>query len=476
MIIRDKIYLDINEITPYVDELCKEFTYKNPVFQTNKRLKISNKNVPFNLYHYSFNGKIFAVPRGALNKIIKFFNTRNLPLRILDQKITTPYIDISLFETTIEPHQEAAVKACIENEYGLIEAMTGSGKTISILGFISEIKKPTLILTHLEKLSDQWVYEINKRLHGNFSVGQFKTGIKKDGDIVVSVINSAYEMHRNNPDYFNKFEAVIVDEVHKVSGQMYRELINNISSKYRIGCSATIERKDGLQFLIYDIMGPVICSPQIEEVKHRVMYFEVDVVNTNIPIELPVRKRWTGIKKEEVYDPTAALTTLINNKERNTLIISKVIDLIDRGYFPIVLSDRVEHNKYLHQNLIDLGYKSILLIGGQRKKIKWGDIRDDETVDCIVSNTAISSEGLDIPRLSALVSTCPSSNSPKIIQRVGRIRRFVEGKITPLVVDIVDNLAYYVDVENKKQYILRYAAKNRLKLYKRLQDEYTQES
>lgn len=346
-----------------------------------------------------------------------------------------------------------------------------SGKTIACLGFISKIKQPTLIFVHEHRLSSQWKQEIGKRLSGNFTLGEINGDVKKDGDIVIGIINSLYNLFQNDPSYFDKFGAIVVDETHKLPANMFMSVINNLNAKYRVGVTGTVDRKDGKEILLFDVVGPKLLSIQASQIKHRIMPFEYVMVNTNTPLRIPTVSRWTGRSREDVLDITSCITKLTESDERNSVIISKAMEVIDSGYFPLILSDRVDHNKKMYNHLKELGYNVALLIGETRKKTNWEDIRNDETIQCIVANTAIASEALDLPRLSSVFFTTVSSNYPKIAQRIGRIRRFVEGKILPLVVDFVDNLAY-MDTDKGKKYILKHMATKRIKFYEKLKSDY----
>ena len=227
-----------------------------------------------------------------------------------------------------------------------------------------------------------------------------------------------------------------------------------------------------MHLLSLDMIGKILLDIDSNQAKERVTNFDYKIVNTNIRMEIPSIMRWTGKQREPAIDNAKMLGMLSEDSNRNTIIVSEVEELITKGYFPLVLSDRVEHNKQLAEQIESLGYKVILLIGETRKKAKWEEIREDKSIQCIVANTSIASKGLDLPALSALVLTCPSSNQPQLKQRIGRIRRFVKGKPLPLVVDIVDNSAYFMNGYGARINILFLTANKRIRYYKILQQEY----
>lgn len=474
MIIKDKLYINTVELGHKVSNLCELFTYKNPEIFNKKRLKLSIANVPASLYHYrlehSGTNKILQLPRGGLQRVIDFYKSISVPFRVVDQRVEHPTIDVELIDTVIEDQQKSIIALLLKHEGGLIEASPGAGKTVAMLGIISAVKQPTLILVHEHRLSTQWMSEIKKRLKGNFKLGKYDGEIKEDGDIVVGIINSVYNLYQEDPNFFDKFGMVIADECHHVPATMFLSVLNNISSKYRIGISGTIKRRDSKEILTYDIFGETLIKIKAHEIKHRITNFNYKAIDTGVRMLIPSRYRWTGKKRENVLDITECLTKLAENKDRNALIVAEAAWCIDNGYFPLILSSRVSHNEFLHKSLTDLGYNVVLLIGKTRKRTNWIDIQQDPTIQCIVANDKIASEGLDLPTLSAVLITCPTTNTGKLEQQIGRIRRTCEGKPVPIVIDFVDNLA----VTDDGAYLLQRMAMKRIRFYEELKNKYTE--
>jgi len=469
MIIRDKIYISTDVLGRHVNKLCALFTYRNPEYWLKKRMKLSVTNIDQYLFHYNLTHNTLELPRGALPKVQEFLIENKIADRILDQRSISNPIDISLQETEIESQQETLLELFRENDGGLIEMSCGAGKTVAVLAFLAEIKQKTLIIVHEFRLSNQWIGELKRRFKGNFTIGKFDGEKKEIGDVTVAIINSVYTEYQENPKFLDQFGCVVLDETHHLPAHTFSSVVNNIPAKYRIGVTATVKRKDGMEILLKDIIGEPLTSIKSHKVKHRITSFDFKIVNTNIRFHIPIVMRWTGRQSEPAIDFTKCLTILVENKDRNNLILKEVSDAIENGYFPMVLSDRVKHNKLLHESLLQLGYKSILLIGETRNKSKLEDIKSDESIQCIVANTKIASEGLDIPRLSAILLTCPSSNLPKLEQQIGRVRRSIPGKQKPLVVDFCDNLA----IMNNSVYLLNRMAEKRIKHYMKLQEEYS---
>jgi len=418
---------------------------------------------------------MLILPRGGLSRVKDFFKERDLKLNIVDRRIEHSLLDCKLVGTVLDKQQKQIIDVLIKNEGGLAQAIPGAGKTISVLGVIDRIKQPTLILVHEHRLSSQWIRQIKKRLKGNFILGELNGDRKKDGDIVVGIIDTIHIMYKEDPKYFDKFGMLVIDETHHIPAPTFIGFVNNIAAKYRIGVTGTIKRRDGKHILTYDLLGEKLIDIDAKDVKHRVTNFKYRIINTNIRFEIPGIVRWTGKKRERMIDFTKCIGVITENEDRNNIIISELVKAIAEGYYPLVLSDRIEHNEKLYEHITSLGYKAVLLIGKTRKKTNWEEIQQDETIQCIVANTKIASEALDLPRLSAVFLTCPSSNLEKLKQQIGRVRRFLDGKIEPIVYDFCDNLAFFIDDRGSIVDLLKVMAIKRLRYYKELQKEYHQE-
>lgn len=494
MLIREKLVINTQELGNKLPKLIAQFRYGNPAFYQKQMMKITTAGIEPTLYHYALEdcpgGKQLVLPRGGLEKVRAFYKENNLPLRILDQRVTNPtLIDWKMRSHSVktgEPiifgkHQEDIIDILIKNEGGLIQAKPGAGKTYAMLGLIEKIKQPTLIIMHEHKLRSQWEAEIRDKVEGNFTLGRLDGDKKIDGDVVVGLFQTATKLIEEDPAWFNKFGMVISDEVHKSAAETYNKLITNIPAKYRVGITGTVNRADGLELLIYDTFGKVLIDIEEKDVKERITTFEPKHFFTGIDIQLPIRYTYSNGKRDTAYDHTKTLNVLSENEERNTLIIKNVIQDITDGYFPMVLSDRVAHCNLLYESLSDIGYKGLLLLGKSHKSqrgIKWEVVKEDESIQFIVAIGKVATEGLDLPRLSSVHLVHPTTNEFQLRQKIARVRRFMEGKPIPRVWDYVDNAAFYwrkdQTGEKVKNFTLKRKGDARRLFYKRILAEYAE--
>ena len=491
MLIREKLVINTAELGNKLPKLIALFRYSNPAYYQKQMMKITTAGIEPTLYHYALEdgpgGKQLFLPRGGIEKVRAFFKENNLPLRILDQRVTNPtLIDFTLrgiskktgLPFILSDKQEHIIEELISNEGGLIQAMPGFGKSLTMLGLISRVKQPTLILMHEHRLRSQWEAEIKDKIDGSFTLGRLDGDKKEDGDVVVGLFQTATKLIGEDPEWFNKFGMVITDEVQHSSSETFNKLITNIPAKYRIGVSGTIKRSDGLELLIFDTFGRIIVDIPENQAKERIVGFEPLMFYTGIDFNLPIRYTYQNGKRDTAYDHTKTLNVLTENEERNALIIKNVIKDIEEGHYPLIISDRVEHCEKLYETLTDIGYKGILLISKTRKKVKWEVVKEDNTIQFISAIGKIASEGLDLPRLSSIHLTCPTTNESQIRQKIARVRRYMEGKPLPKVWDYVDNGAFYwrkdSSGEKVKNFTLKRKGDARRLFYKRILEEYAE--
>ena len=128
---------------------------------------------------------------------------------------------------------------------GLLALHTGFGKTV-LLNIISRINQKTLIIVHKEFLLRQWIERIEQFLP-DARVGriQAKTIDTEDKDIVICMLQSL-SMKDYPKDMFKEYGLSIYDECHHLSAEVFSRAFFKVVTKYGLGLSATIKRKDGL--------------------------------------------------------------------------------------------------------------------------------------------------------------------------------------------------------------------------------------
>ena len=140
------------------------------------------------------------------------------------------------------------------------------------------------------------------------------------------------------------------------------------------------------------------------------------------------------------------ITELVDNIDRNKVIIKIVNSLLSTTRQLLVLSDRRGHCQLLHSQFPEI---SGLYMGGMKEK----DLTESSKKKVIFATFSQAHEGLDIPSLDTVLLATPKSD---IKQSIGRIMRETTGKKNhPLIYDIVDQWSVLYAMYNKRKKVYR---------------------
>ena len=127
----------------------------------------------------------------------------------------------------------------------------------------------------------------------------------------------------------------------------------------------------------------------------------------------------------------------------NQIILGDLVE--NRSHYNLILSERVDHLKYLYSQLPpDLRAQAAVIDGKMTSKRLKAEreqaIEDMRTGDkrYLFATYSLAKEGLDIPRLDRLYLVTPQKDYAVIVQSVGRVARVFDGKEQPMVYDYVD--------------------------------------
>lgn len=441
--ISDKIYITnpTNDILLWCDY---NLILINPTWQTLTKLgkaeTIRRTHVPQKIKCYVKNGDTIAIPYGCLYGIWKYIKDAEIDLEFNNH----PNISISNLSCPVElyDYQEEAVDSMINAKGGILTAGCGAGKTFMGIEILRRIGKRFLWLTHTSDLLRQTLREM-KSLYPKLDVGLITEGevkIGKDGAIatVQTLSKIDYKV------YSKEFDVVMVDECHRAVGtptnvKMFSKVIENIPARYKYGLTATPKRSDTMIKSIYMLLG-LSKDGQFEPT------FKVDrnkvktMVATHVMIPL-----YTDIDyNSDVFgtDGTINYNNLINyfsyNKERNEEIIKNIIKCGQEDRKQVVLCHRIDHCKILNEMLLQKGLNSTLIIGATKAKDRENILKQNIKWDILVATYSLLKEGVNVKELDTLHLTTPQKDKSMIVQCVGRIERFLEGKKQPIAYDYVD--------------------------------------
>jgi len=346
--------------------------------------------------------------------------------------------DIALeFNGALRDYQEPVVKKFIsvvtkphDNGLcfggGLLELPCAFGKTSISLYILSQLKKKTLVIVHKEFLLNQWIERIQQFLP-KARVGRIQGQIIDidDKDIVIGMLQSL-SMKEYPSSVFDSFGFTIIDEVHHISSQTFSNALFKIVTKYMLGLSATMNRKDGTTRVFKMFLGDVIFKGKRDE-QHNVIVKAIEYHVEDDDFNHVI----TDFRGNVSY--SSMISKLCEYNRRSEFIIKVVVNLLndDPKQQIIILAHNRNLIKYLHDAI---QHRKISTVGYYVGGMKEAALKESEMKQVIIATYSMASEGLDIKSLTTLIMSTPKTD---IQQSVGRILREKHGQ--PIVVDIIDS-------------------------------------
>ena len=369
-----------------------------------------------------------------------------------------------------------------EKRYGFVQAPPRTGKTVCANYISMQIGYKPLIIAHqhellenfmkslkrdtnLLELQEQTGKEIAKILEKKKDLG------KEDYDILMFTYQS-FIREASDEDFKKYIQGhyglVIIDEAHQAGAAAYAKFLGKLDCRYRLGMSATPLRKDALNFVLLNIIGPTTVKSQSTGLIPRIEILE------------------TGIKSKYSYALfVKAYQFLQREEKRNKLILKEVIKDLKNHKCIIIPVDSKAHMKALVDSInqyfmdeIAIGYHSGVI---NRKNIL-NEI-DSGKYRVVVAIKSMIKQGIDLLSPSMIyiqigMSAAPQpKGSPMFYQMGNRVCTPYSGKPEPIVKIFIDEMpqsygcfASLFSKEIKPGLIIPESGKPRYKMSKKAYD------
>ena len=330
-----------------------------------------------------------------------------------------------------------------QNNYGggLLDLCCASGKTVMGINIISKLQKKTLVIVHKDFLMNQWIERIEQFLPGA-RIGKIQGQIIdiENKDIVLGMLQSL-SMKEYPTSIFESFGLTIIDEVHHISSEVFSCALFKIVTKYMLGLSATMNRKDGTTKVFKMFLGDVVYKGKRDS-QHDVVVRAIDYkVNDD---------EFNEIKYDFRGNPqfSTMISKLCDYNHRSEFILHVLKQMTEENPAQQIMI--LAHNKCLLKYLFDaikhrmIAYGSVgYYVGGMKEAA----LKESEIKKIIIATYSMAAEALDIKTLTTLIMATPKTD---IQQSVGRILR--EKHSQPIIVDFIDSHELF-----QKQWIKRKA-------------------
>jgi len=342
----------------------------------------------------------------------------------------------------------------------ILQAYTGSGKTVMGCEIAARLGVSTLILVDQGKLMQQWVDTLKDKF-GYFAMGtdigivQGKT-LDYEYDFTVAMIQSVYDRQFDR-DFYEAFGTVLYDECHVAGATQFSRVLEMFPAQYRLGLSATPDRKDQMNKLI-----------KMHLESRRVVLSEKRSKSRVYVVNHPACYSWYANTSPKTGRFISEVT---EDGLRNELLVKIIRWMHEQDRKVLVIGERIAHLENLWAMALRAGVpeEATLLYTGKEHYYKLekdpkpkGDPEDhvkgteytplhfvmkerrvnlqkrDPLLDearIIFSTYSVFSKGVDVPDLDAGLDVTPRS---AFVQQHGRILRAASGKRIPIWVTIRD--------------------------------------
>ena len=414
MVLHNAIYIDKSALSKTFLNLLKRMaSFYNPEFFMRQRQRLSTFNTPRVVSTYELNERYIILPRGLYGKLLRFFKKHRIPVSIEDKRLKQK-MPPQNFHLKLRHEQNKALDDILKNDYALLIAPPGFGKTAVAAAVISKRSVKTLILVHKTILLEQWANRLSEYFQIDIkSIGILGKGKKKlNGNLDVATLQSL----KNRAELIEDYSQIIIDEAHHMPAVSFEIPLKRFKGKYVLGLSATPKRKDGMEAIMYLQCGDIVH----ESIRKNTVKHTLKTITTQYDTFMDHFSMMLGeITEDEI---------------RNRQIIDEIMKHPERKI--LVLSERVEHLNILWHMLEVEDIDAVLLYGGLKTKEKRTQFEKTEDASIILSTSSYIGEGIDIGHLDTIIFTMPISYPERIIQYLGRIGR--QGQQC-LAIDFIDS-------------------------------------
>lgn len=404
------------------------------------------QNLPktISLWHQDPRGN-FVMPRGFLSDLLYGLDLSGHEFTLRDNRVYEPRDFPWEPSIPLRPWQEPAVEQILEKQDGIWKAPAGSGKTVGVLEAIRRVAGRAIVLVNTKDIMWQWKDRAKQFLGEDYPIGFIG-----DGDFIISdhltiamvqTLHARYEMLLAQ-GFFDHFTFMCLDECHHATAETFNRVVNSFSSAIRIGVSATPD-KTGDFNLATKVLGPIFHETHKRDVSNLITP-DVFRIPTNFWF------RYTAASGRRPSNYPQLLDTLINDADRNILIIKSIMIEAVQDVHCLVITKRLEHVNNLAIMLKMAGYKGemLRLTGKDSNEDRKRVVRTASEKPCVIFST-LADEALDIPRLDRLFLVFPQRNPGLITQQVGRVERKCDGKTDAKIFDFCDSKVGPLDAQWK---------------------------
>lgn len=435
------VSVEMGELTPAMLATLKHAaTMANPAFYDRQRRRFSTWGVPRFLHSFdeTLDGRL-VLPRGLADVVSTVITEAGSSPKISDERASGRSQESFDLGAQLREDQERAVEDLAEHDLGVLVAPPGAGKTVIACALIARHETSTLVLVDRKTLADQWRARIVEHL--GVTPGQLGGGrAKLRGTVDIATLQTLARRD-DLPELTAGYGFVVVDECHHIPAAAFENAVRQVKARRWLGLTATPYRRDELDDLIAQQLGPT---------RHTMTAPEPGTLAAAAAGGTPDRTltvHETAFTYLGDADPSAPggiaaiYRDLAADQHRNRQIVDDVMAAIARARNCLVLTQWTAHVDALGELLRATGHDPVVLKGGMGSRGRRDSLERLALGNgpmLAVATGPYVGEGFDCPALDTLFLAAPIAFKGRLVQYVGRILRPAPGKTVAEVHDYHD--------------------------------------
>jgi superfamily II DNA or RNA helicase len=247
-------------------------------------------------------------------------------------------------------------------------------------------------------------------------------------------------------EWLATFDALHLDECHRSTAKTWWPVVNCIPAYWRFGYSATPTKSDPITELkLTGATGEIFYSFKAKEAIEEGWLTE--------PFVVTVAPKFPLLDDEEMRYIDVYRDGIADHVKRNRLIAEIAQGTSEGWGVPtLILVAWSEQGRNIKRALREIDVRAEFISGtdSTEKRLAVMEALQDGRITCAISTT-IFDEGVNVPEIGALILAGGGKARHKVIQRIGRGLRVVEGKDYLAVFDIWDSHSDKYLVGHSKQ-------------------------
>ncbi len=372
-------------------------------------------------------GNAIGLWRGNLPLIMELFKG----YQVVDSRARPKADKTITFTGELFDHQKLAVKQWFAAKHGgQIIAPARSGKTVIVVYITVRLGLKTLILTHQKDLLHQFYDSFMEFTNASKTDS---VGLAEKGDVLKlyeqgkDIILAPYQTFLSangklrHRELTQKIGLLCCDEVHVFGADRASKIITRFNCFYRLGVTATPERKDGRDILAKYAMGDIVSKVEPEQLSGKAIFIHTE-------FEVGAYNGWHTM-----------LNRLARSVKRNKLIVRYSLKDVKDGHYVLVVTERKKQCEELEEMFKEAGVSTLILYGPTKNRPKLEEDLRQRRYKVTVATRKVVQYGINIPPWSAYHCVSPTNNKPNFYQEMSRVRTPDKNKLPPVI-------RYYTDI------------------------------